>query len=68
MHKKWRKKFLRHKNTQAEKRSLIALTRKKFQTQEVQNPICKKPQEVLPQTANTHKKFTVVGLISNRQI
>ena len=45
MRKKWCKKFLRHKNKQAVK-SEIALY-PQFQTQEVQNPICKKPQVLL---------------------
>ena len=50
-----------------EKRVKLRFIRKKFQTQEDRNPIHKKLR-VLPQAANNHKKFTVVGLISNRQI
>ena len=50
-----------------EKRVKLGFIRKKFQTQEDQKPICKKLR-VLLQAANNRKKFTVVGLISNRQI
>ena len=37
-----------------EKRVKLRFIRKKFQTQEYQNPICKKPQEVTSPTAS-HK-------------
>ena len=50
-----------------DKRVKLRFIRKKFQTQEDQNPFRKKPR-VLPQTANNRKKLTVVGLISNTQI
>ena len=51
----------------SEKRVKLRFIRKKFQTQEDQNPFRKKLR-VLPQTANNRKKLTVVGLISNTQI
>ena len=51
----------------SEKRFKLRFIRKKFQTQEDQNPFRKKLR-VLPQTANNRKKLTVVGLISNTQI
>ena len=54
-------------HTSGEKRVQLRFIRKKFQMQEDQNPIHKKLR-VLPQAANNCKKFTVVGLISNRQI
>ena len=50
-----------------EKRVKLRFIRKKFQMQEDQNPIRKKLR-VLPQAASNPKKFTAVGLISNRQI
>ena len=62
MHKKWRKKLLQHKNTQAVKRSLIALY-----SQEVQTPICKKPQEVTSPTANRKYPQEVYSSWLNQQ-